>query len=200
MRCTYDVLQNPITQSAKTLPKINSTAAKTHMLQWRSKALTLASLVPQYQHATHITQPTLLQDPNSQLAIRPDANQHLRVAPHSRLQQRQRPVAHLPVFLHHTQNTTRSANHPTPFHHSIHPQPLHRHPRKKHTSWAISYSLPRRFSQRLHKTNRALGDTTNSRALVARLLQKRPVKNGSAIGSLDSFLSKVMENSLDIDV
>ena len=39
------------------------------------------------------------QSSNSQLAIRPDANQHLRMAPHSRLQQRQRAVAHLPVFL-----------------------------------------------------------------------------------------------------
>lgn len=36
---------------------------------------------------------------NSQLAIRPDANQHLRVAAHSRLQNRQRAIAHLPVFL-----------------------------------------------------------------------------------------------------
>lgn len=36
---------------------------------------------------------------NSQLAVRPNANQHLRVAPHSRLQERQRPVAHLPLFL-----------------------------------------------------------------------------------------------------
>ncbi len=48
-------------------------------------------------HTHHYHHPKEL---NSQLAIRPNADQHLRVAPHSRLQQRQRPIAHLPAFLH----------------------------------------------------------------------------------------------------
>jgi hypothetical protein len=50
------------------------------------------------------------------------------VAPHSRLQQRQRPVAHLPVFLHHAQHTNTVSNSRPPFHHST-IRNLHR-PRK----------------------------------------------------------------------
>ena len=105
-----------LTTFSKTLPKSQHTASnhsrpsQTHILQCRSKAFTLASLPnPLRQQNLSLNFHPLLHPnlhplplshrSNSQLPIRPNANQHLRMTPHRRLQNRQRAIAHLPVFL-----------------------------------------------------------------------------------------------------
>jgi len=76
---------------------------------------------------SHLTYLITLQ--NSQLAIRPDADQHLRMTTHGCLENRQRAIAHLPVFLHNSNIST----------HSLLASSIDQG--AQHTICAISYSL-----------------------------------------------------------
>ncbi len=102
---TYNILQDPISLSASPL-KETALPQNSHIAVAIKSLDACEPVHPKVSTQNH-HQP-LTPKSHSQLAIRPNANQHLRVTPHSRLQQRQRPVAHLPVFLHHAERSAKS--------------------------------------------------------------------------------------------